>query len=66
MREGDLVVFRNNISQLPLLDSDKVGLIVEVQSRGPVPGAYVLWPNDDKAKWIKIESLIEVNAVVSQ
>lgn len=66
MREGDLVVFRNNVSQLPLLESDKVGLIVEVQSRGPVPGAYVLWPNDDKAEWIKIESLIEVNAVVSR
>lgn len=66
MREGDLVVFRNNVSQLPLLESDKVGLVVEVQSRGPVPGAYVLWPNDSKAEWIKIESLIEVNTVVSQ
>tara|TARA_B100001094_G_scaffold141565_1_gene137208 strand:+ start:1488 stop:1685 length:198 start_codon:yes stop_codon:yes gene_type:complete len=65
MREGDLVVFRNN-SLFVSLDSEKVGLIVEIQSRGPVPGAYVLWPNDDNAKWIKIENLIDVNLVVSQ
>lgn len=66
MKEGDLVIFRNNSSNLFSLDSEKVGLVVEVQSRGPVPGAYVLWPNDDKAEWIKIESLVEVNAVVSR
>ena len=66
MKEGDLVIFRNNSSNLFSLDSEKVGLVVEVQSRGPVPGAYVLWPSDDKAEWIKIESLVEVNAVVSR
>lgn len=65
MKKGDLVQFRRAGVLSPDLSPD-VGLIVEVQARGPVPGAYVLWPNEEKTTWIKIESLIRVDAVVSQ
>jgi hypothetical protein len=65
MKEGDLVIFSTKAHPLRI-DSEKVGLVIEIQSRGPVPGAYVLWPNDDNALWTKIENLLNINAVVSQ
>jgi len=65
MKKGDLVIYRNNLNYLSN-NSEKVGLIVEVQARGPVPGAYILWPNKNKTEWVKIESLVEVKSVVSQ
>ena len=52
MKKGDLVHFRKSGEFF-----DEVGLIVEIQTRGPVPGAYVLWPKNDSPEWIKIESL---------
>lgn len=67
MRKGDLVLFRgSNEKPQREIDSSCVGLIVDVQARGPLPGAYVLWPNENKAEWIKIESLIRVESVVSR
>ena len=67
MRKGDLVLFRGSNEKPPAtVDSSCVGLIVDVQARGPLPGAYVLWPNENKAEWIKIESLIRVESVVSR
>ena len=67
MRKGDLVLFRGSNEKPPTtVDSSCVGLIVDVQARGPLPGAYVLWPNENKAEWIKIESLIRVESVVSR
>ena len=65
MQKGDLVTFRNNTNISPTIP-EYVGLIVEVQARGPVPGAYVLWPDERETKWVKIESLTKVNAVVSR
>jgi len=65
MEKGDLVLFRNSANTMPSA-SDNVGLIIEVQARGPVPGAYVLWPDEERAEWIKIESLVKVEAVVSR
>jgi len=65
MQKGDLVLFRHdkNIhSPIP----ECIGLVIEVQTRGPVPGAYVLWPNEDKTEWIKIESLTNVSMVTSR
>lgn len=65
MEKGDLVMFRNSANAL-LGSTPDVGLVVEVQARGPIPGAYVLWPNEDKTEWIKIESLVRVDSVVSR
>ena len=39
---------------------NEIGLIVELQTRGPVPGAYVFWSNDKKAEWVSIENLRKV------
>ena len=51
MKKGDLVHFRNQ-------DFDnEIGLIIEIQTRGPLPGAYVLWPGENEPKWVKMESL---------
>lgn len=65
MKKGDLVLFSSSANR-QMDSSSIVGLIVEVQARGPVPGAYVLWPNESKTRWIKIESLIKVDSVVSR
>ncbi len=65
MKKGDLVVYRDNLNYLSS-SSEKIGLIVEIQARGPVPGAYILWPDENKAEWVKIESLVEVKSVVSR
>jgi len=65
MKKGDLVVYRDNLNYLSN-SSEKIGLIIEIQARGPVPGAYILWPDENKTKWVKIESLIEVKSVVSR
>ena len=45
---------------------EEIGLVVEVQARGPVPGAYVLWSSMNKAEWIKIENLRIAEKCISQ
>jgi len=64
---GDLVRFRasRHTSEFKEYIHD-VGLIVELQARGPVPGAYVLWSSSEKTEWIKIENLISVEKGISQ
>jgi len=67
MKEGDLVKLRagRHITEsfgIP----ENVGLIIEMQTRGPVPGAYVLWSNNRTTDWVSIESLEKVESVVSR
>ncbi len=67
MHPGDLVKFRavRPTEEFSKVVSD-VGLIIEMQTRGPVPGAYVLWPASNTTQWVKIESLEKVREDVSQ
>jgi len=62
---GDLVKFRSN-QRTGKNFTDEIGLIVEVQARGPVPGAYVLWSSMDKTEWVKIENLKIAEKCISQ
>ena len=67
MNAGDLVEFRAvRHTAKKLNDYSDVGLIVELQTRGPVPGAYVLWPSNRTTEWVKIENLKKVEADVSR
>ena len=67
MNAGDLVEFRavRHTAKKWRNHSD-VGLIVELQTRGPVPGAYVLWPSNRITEWVKIENLRKVETDVSR
>ena len=67
MNAGDLVEFRavRHTAKKWGNHSD-VGLIVELQTRGPVPGAYVLWPSNRITEWVKIENLRKVETDVSR
>lgn len=67
MHAGDLVEFRAvSHTAKKWKDYSSVGLIIELQARGPVPGAYVLWPSNRTTEWVKIENLTKVEADVSR
>jgi len=67
MKKGDLVRLRTSIrlEKNESVIQRNVGLVIELQNRGPVPGAYVLWPIKDSAEWISIEKLINLNDCAS-
>lgn len=61
MKKGDLVHLRYSKSRLKDENpSAKVGLVIEMQTRGPVPGAYIFWSTNSSTEWISIEKLIKV------
>jgi hypothetical protein len=63
VKRGDLVKLRKisvSVKNDEIGIPDYVGLIIEMQTRGPIPGAYVLWPNEDKTVWASIENLKKV------
>ena len=62
MKEGDLVKLRaaRHTSEFSA-SSEEVGLIVEMQTRGPVPGAYVLWSKNRTTEWVSVENLQKLN-----
>jgi hypothetical protein len=67
MKEGDLVKLRAGRHTIEFAGiPENVGLIIEMQARGPVPGAYVLWSNSRTTDWVSIESLEKVESVVSR
>ena len=59
MKKGDLVHMRKSSS----ISRDKglVGLIIELQTRGPVPGAYVFWPDNNITEWVSVEKIIKID-----
>ena len=59
MRKGDLVHMRN-YSYLSV-EKPAVGLIIELQTRGPVPGAYVYWPEDNITEWVSVEKIKKID-----
>ena len=63
MKKGDLVKLRTSVrlEKSERIIQQNVGLVTELQTRGPVPGAYVYWSFDDKVEWISIEKLINLN-----
>ena len=67
MKKGDLVRLRESVrlEKNESIIQRNIGLIVELQNRGPVPGAYVLWPVKDSTEWISIEKLIALNDCAS-
>ena len=60
MKEGDLVKFRGKKHERFKETTGSIGLIVELQTRGPVPGAYVLWSSNRTTEWVSIENLKKV------
>ena len=69
MKRGDLVKLRKtrvSVKNDEIGIPDYAGLIIEMQTRGPIPGAYVLWPNEDKTMWVSIENLKKVESDVSR
>lgn len=67
MKKGELVRLRKivRLEKNESVIQRNVGLIIELQNRGPVPGAYVYWSVKDKAEWISIEKLISIHDCAS-
>ena len=60
MKKGDLVHLRNYKNMSESKSFGSVGLVIELQTRGPVPGAYVFWPFDNSTNWVSIEKLMKI------
>ena len=67
MNKGDLVKLRTSVrlEKSESVIQRNVGLVIEVQNRGPVPGVYVYWSSLDKTDWISVEKLIRLNDCAS-
>ena len=61
MKKGDLVHLRYSKDKLKDEESSaNVGRVIEMQTRGPVPGAYIFWSSNNSTEWISVEKLIKV------
>jgi hypothetical protein len=61
MKIGDLVTLRSHIKSFNHGITSDIGMVVEKQTRGPAPGAYVLWPSDNETEWVRLEDLKKIN-----